>query len=204
MGAWTLTGRVRVNKSMTVTQMKATIKFTNEFLNSNISTRRGIKKAKQKAIKTLKIRFSSETNEISYAEAEVLTHFFDDKDVNGITNYIKGSDVLAIIEEAKEKNFDYETFSSTMNSYIQYNKGKGNYETILRKIYSKYIFTGSENVEETDLLYGNIGELVNTATTESDLQEVESIISNLIAEGKITSKEFNYLINLINEKRKEL
>lgn len=86
--AWTRSGRVRVNKSMTVTQMKATIKATREFLNSSISTSRGIKKAKQKAILTLKIRFSSDVSDITYEEAEALTNFFDDKEVNGITNFI--------------------------------------------------------------------------------------------------------------------
>lgn len=86
--AWTRSGRVRVNKSMTVSQMKATIKATKEFLNSSISTRRGIKKAKQKAIKTLKTRFSSDVSDITYEEAEALTNFFDDKEVNGITNFI--------------------------------------------------------------------------------------------------------------------
>ena len=86
--AWTISGRVRVNKSMTVTQMKATIKATKEFLNSSISTRRGIKKAKLKAIQTLKTRYSTDAGEISYEEAEALTEFFDDKEVNGITNFI--------------------------------------------------------------------------------------------------------------------
>lgn len=86
--AWTRSGRVRVNKSMTVTQMKATIKATREFLNSSISTRRGIKKAKQKAISTLKIRFSSDVSDITYEEAEALTNFFDDKELNGIINFI--------------------------------------------------------------------------------------------------------------------
>lgn len=86
--AWTRSGRVRVNKSMTVTQMKATIKATREFLNSSISTRRGIKKAKQKAISTLKIRFSSDVSDITYEEAEALTNFFDDKELNEITNFI--------------------------------------------------------------------------------------------------------------------
>ena len=86
--AWTISGRVKVNKSMTVTQMKATIKATNEFLNSSISTRRGIKKAKAKAIQTLKTRFSTDVSDISYEEAEALTHFFDDKEVNSITNFI--------------------------------------------------------------------------------------------------------------------
>lgn len=86
--AWTVSGRVKANKSMTVTQMKASIKATKEFLNSSISTKRGIKKAKQKAIKTLKTRFSTDVSDISYEEAEALTNFFDDKEVNGITNFI--------------------------------------------------------------------------------------------------------------------
>lgn len=86
--AWTISGRVKVNKSMTVTQMKATIKATKEFLNSSISTKRGIKKAKQKAIKTLKTRFSTDVLDISYEEAEALTNFFEDKEVNSVTNFI--------------------------------------------------------------------------------------------------------------------
>lgn len=88
MQAWSISGRVKANKSMTVTQMKATIKATKEFLNSSISTKRGIRQAKQKAIKTLKIRFSTDVSDISYEEAEALTNFFDDKEVNGITNFI--------------------------------------------------------------------------------------------------------------------
>lgn len=86
--AWTISGRVKVNKSMTVTQMKATIKATKEFLNSSISTKRGVKKAKQKAIKTLKTRFSTDVSDISYEEAEALTSFFEDKEVNSVTNFI--------------------------------------------------------------------------------------------------------------------
>lgn len=86
--AWSISGRVKANKSMTVTQMKATIKATKEFLNSSISTKRGVKKAKQKAIKTLKTRFSTDVSDITYAEAEALTSFFEDKDVNKSTNFI--------------------------------------------------------------------------------------------------------------------
>lgn len=202
--AWTLSGRVKVNKSMTITQMQATIKFTKEFLASTISTKRGIKKAKQKAIKTLKTRFSSEIRDITFQEAEVLTHFFDDKEVNSITNYIKGSDVLAIIEESREKNIDYDSFANLMSSYILFNRGKGNYENIIRKIYTKYVYTGNTEIDEHDILYSNIQELINNASSENDIQEIESILSSLIAEGKIDSKTFNYYINLLNEKRKGL
>lgn len=86
--AWSISGRVKANKSMTVTQMKATIKATKEFLNSSISTKRGVKKAKQKAIKTLKTRFSTDVSDISYEEAEALISFFEDKEVNDVTNFI--------------------------------------------------------------------------------------------------------------------
>ena len=187
---------------MTVTQMQATIKATKEFLNSSISKKTGIKKAKQKGIETLKTRFSTDISDISYEEAETLMNFFNDKEVNGITNFIPGSDVLAVIEEAREKQNDYETFYSQMQSIIQWNRGY-NIETIVRKIYTKYVYRGSNNVDEIELLYSNVIELVNNANSENDLQEIESIIENLMSEGKIDTKEYNYLINIINDKRKE-
>ena len=90
-----------------------------------------------------------------------------------------------------------------MNSYIRYNKGT-NTENLLRKIYAKYVFKGNKNIDEIELLYSNIEELIYNATSENDLQEVESIVSNLLSEGKINSKEYNYLINAKNDKRKEL
>lgn len=201
--AWTLSGRVRVNKNMTVTQMTGTIKATKEFLNSSTSTRRGIKKAKQKAIQTLKIRFSTDISDITYKEAEALSMFFEDKEVNKITNFIPGSDVLAVIEEAREQDNDYETFSSQMESIIQYNKGS-DIENILRKIYIKYVYGGNKNTNELDILYDNIFNLISSAINESDLQEIESIITDLKTQGKINNSEYNYLINAVDDKRKEL
>lgn len=88
LNAWTTSGRVKYNKSMTATQMMATIKETKKFLGKPTSTARGIKKSKQKAAKTLQRMFSSDTSELTDEEAEALTHFFDDNEVNGITNYI--------------------------------------------------------------------------------------------------------------------
>ena len=201
--AWSKKGRIKANKSMSSVQMKATIKATKEFLNSSISTKRGVKKAKQKAIKTLKIRFSSYVSEISYQEAEALSMFFDDKEVNGITNFIPGSDVLAVIEEAREQNANYLTFRIQMESIVRCNKGT-QLENILKKIYVKYIYKGNQDSDEFEILYGTILELITNATSENDLQEVESIISNLRSEGKLEIKEYNYLINSINDKRKEL
>ena len=77
-------------------------------------------------------------------------------------------------------------------------------ENVLRKIYAKYIYRGNEDTDELEMLYSNILELVNNAISESDLQEVESIVSNLLSEEKIKEQEYNYLMNAINDKRKEL
>lgn len=90
-----------------------------------------------------------------------------------------------------------------MESIIQWNKGY-NFESIIRKIYTKYVYKGSQDVDDIDILYNNVNELLNNAQNESDLQELESIIASLLSEGKIDGKEYNYLINAINDKRKEL
>lgn len=201
--AWTTKGRVKVNKSMSLIQMQATIKATKDFLKSSISTKRGIKKAKIKAIKTLKTRFSTDVSDISYEEAESLVNFFDDKEVNGITNFIPGSTVIGIIEEAREMRSDYITFASQMEAAARYNKGSS-YENILRKIYTKYIYKGNADTNELEILYNNIFELLSNASNESDIQEVESIISDLLSQNKINEQEYNYLMNAINDKRKEL
>lgn len=114
-----------------------------------------------------------------------------------------GSDVLAIIEEAREKQNDYSTFSSQMESIKQWNRGTS-MENVLRKIYAKYIYRGNEDTDELEMLYSNVLGLIESATSEYDLQEVESIVSNLLSEGKIKEQEYNYLMNAINDKRKEL
>ncbi len=201
--AWTLKGRVKVNKSMTISQMENTIKATKQFLNSSISTKRGIQKAKAKAIRTLQVQYGSETEDITEEEAEALYNFFEDREVNRITNFIPGSTVIANIEFARENKYNYEDFASSLKSYQLYNKGN-NIDDILRKIYVKYIFKGNRNINEVEILYNNIIELIDNASSENDIQEIESIISNLLSEKKIDSKEYNYLLNLLNDKRNEI
>lgn len=201
--AWTTKGRVRVNKSMTQIQMRATIKATKEFLNSSISTQRGVKRAKIKAIKTLKTRFSTEVSDITYEEAESLIHFFEDNEVNGITNFIPGSTVIGIIEEAREMKSDYTTFASQMEAAARYNKGSS-YENILRKIYIKYVYKGNTDTSELEILYNDIFELLSNASSEYELQDIENEINDLSVRNKINEQEYNYLINEVNKKRKEL
>lgn len=200
--AWTFKGRVKVNKSMTEIQMKATIKATNQFLNSKLSTRSGIKKAKKKAIETLRVRFSTDVKELTTEEAEVLYNIFTDKDVNQITNFVQGSDAQAVTDNAREQNQSFNDFVAVMNSVKKYNGHRGNYDDILRKLYMKYVYKGNGN--EIEVLYSNVFELINNSESISDLEEVESIISDLKADNKISDSEFNYIIGAIDTKRREI
>ena len=87
-----------------------------------------------------------------------------------------------------------------MNSYIKYNKGKGNIESILRKIYIKYIYRGNNNQDEVEILYNNYISAIDLASSESELEELAEILDDLREQDKIDEKEFSYLIDKINDK----
>ena len=198
--AWSIKGRVKYNKSMSEAQMIATLKATNNFLNSTISTKTGIKNAKKKAVETLKTKFGSETNTVTDTEALSLYDFFSDDDVNDITNYIPGSDILAIIEATREQdNTTYEDFYQKMQSYIKYNKDKStNINSNIREIYLKYIYKGNYKNTDYQALFSEFIALIDDSNTTKE--ELITILNSLKNENKITNKEYNYLQNLIEEK----
>ena len=57
LDAWTKTGRIRISKRMTPEQMIGVLKATEDFIKNPLSTKRGVKRAKAKAIETIKFRF---------------------------------------------------------------------------------------------------------------------------------------------------
>ena len=87
-----------------------------------------------------------------------------------------------------------------MNSYIKYNKGKGDIESILRKIYIKYIYRGNNNQDEVEILYNNYISAIDLASSEDELEELAGILDDLREQDKIDEKEFSYLIDKINDK----
>lgn len=87
-----------------------------------------------------------------------------------------------------------------MQGYIKYNKGRGNVESIIRKIYVKYVYKGNKNQNEIEILYSNIISSIDLATTERELEELAGIVEKLRQENKIEDKDYTYLIDIINEK----
>jgi uncharacterized phage infection (PIP) family protein YhgE len=136
--AWTKTGRVKVNKKMTITQMKATIKATQQFLNSKTSTKRGIKQIRETTIKQLAKSLGTDEEDLTYEEAETLYDMLSDDYVTDLLRYIPSSDFWALIEDAKEAGDNQESFVSRISDYIDFGNDV-NMRSNLIMIYEKYV-----------------------------------------------------------------
>lgn len=136
--AWSKTGRVKVNKSMTVTQMKATIKATQQFLNSKTSTKRGIKQIKKTTIKRLAKSLGTEEEDLTDEEAEALYDMLSDDYVTDILKYIPASDFWALIEDAKEAGDNQDSFISRISDYIEFGNDVDMRNKLIM-IYEKYV-----------------------------------------------------------------
>lgn len=136
--AWSKTGRVKVNKSMTTTQMKATIKATQQFLNSKTSTKRGIKQVRKTTIKQLAKSLGTEEEDLTNDEAEALYDMLSDDYVTDIMKYIPASDFWALIEDSKEAGDNEESFISRITNYIDFGNDV-DMQSKLKMIYEKYV-----------------------------------------------------------------
>nr|DAI89289.1 MAG TPA: hypothetical protein [Caudoviricetes sp.] len=136
--AWTKTGRVKVNKSMTTTQMKATIKATQQFLNSKTSTKRGIKQVKKTTIKQLAKSLGTDDEDLTNEEAEALYDMLSDDYVTDILKYIPASNFWALIEDAKEAADSQESFISRISDYIEFGNDVDMRNKLIM-IYEKYV-----------------------------------------------------------------
>ena len=136
--AWTSKNRVRVNKSMNITQMRATLKAVNQFLNSKTSTKRGIKQIKKTTIKNIAISLGTDDEELTNEQAEVLYDMLSDDYVTDILRYIPASEFWSLIEEAKEMKDSEQSFINRIKTYIEF----GNDVDMVDKlsvIYNNYI-----------------------------------------------------------------
>lgn len=136
--AWSKTGRVKVNKSMTTTQMKATIKATQQFLNSKTSTKRGIKQVKKTTIKQLAKSLGTDDEDLTNEEAEALYDMLSDDYVTDILKYIPASNFWALIEDAKEAADSQESFISRISDYIEFGNDVDMRNKLIM-IYEKYV-----------------------------------------------------------------
>ena len=139
LNAWTKTGRIKYNKSMTITELRAVIKATNQFLNSQTSTKRGIKQVRKKQIEGIKRSMSIDDEEFTYEEAESLYRLFEDTDFTYfVPKYFTASEFWSLIQEAKEQNVDENGFIELIEMYLTVGT---DVEMLMRvkAIYDKYL-----------------------------------------------------------------
>lgn len=136
--AWTRSGRVKVNKSMSITQMRAAIKATEQFLASKTSTVSGVKKVKKTTIAGLARSLGTDDTKLSDEEAETLYDMLSNDYVTDLLRYIPASDFWALIEDAKEQNDTESQFINRIKDYIEFGNDK-DMVTKLQAIYIKYV-----------------------------------------------------------------
>lgn len=133
--AWTSSGRVKVNKSMTVTQMRAVIKATEQFLASKTSTVSGVKKVKKTTISGLAKSLGTDGDTLTNDEAEALYDMLSDDYVTDIMKYIPASEFWSLVQDAKEQHDSQEQFVNRIKDYIDF----GNDKDMIIKLTSIYI-----------------------------------------------------------------
>ena len=151
-------GRVKISDEVLKSKTKSTAvaKHLNKFLNSKLSTKKGIEEIRQKTIKSLsktlleqkKDRYTDEEleNKLDYLkditkeQSEAFIRMFGDKDYKFFTNNfnIEPSEFMVFIDEAIEKEMTLEEFDTYMNNYIMDLKDT-DYKEYLTSIYNKYV-----------------------------------------------------------------
>lgn len=116
--AITSSGRVRVDKDLTLTQYKLIVKAMNQFLDSKTSTKRGINEVKRETINSLKKSLATEDTEFTDADAEFAYDMLSDKDFQFFVDKIGASTLWAIIEDAIDAGDTQDGFLNRLELYI--------------------------------------------------------------------------------------
>lgn len=113
INAVTKKGYIKYNKNLSVGQMNAILKATNNFLNSKTSTVQGVKEATQKIIDEYRL-----TQDLSYKQAESLYSFFESDDYK-LSDEVKYEVQKIAITVAKQSGDD-EYFIERVKDYIDF------------------------------------------------------------------------------------
>lgn len=142
INAWTDSGRVRINKSMSMTKLHAIQKATRQFLESQTSTVGGIKKTiknqKQGIKQSLSREYEDDIEELSDEEIEALYDMFEDDYAKDIMQYVPSSDIWQLIIDAKENKDTKTQFLERIETYLDF----GNDLDMKKKIshiYNKFV-----------------------------------------------------------------
>ena len=145
-------------------------------------------------------------SEVKDKDLPALLDLFEDKEVNKITNYVEGSDVIALLEIAREENTTYELLSRQIEDNVKVNKGKPP-ESLMKKLYLKYVLGQGSSLRKSaniEIVNSYIMDLINNCKYSEDVKEVDDILNNYKQDNMITTTEYNYLSQKLREKESEI
>lgn len=116
-------GYIKFNKNLSVGQMNAILKATNNFIKSKTSTVQGVKESRQKIIDEYRL-----SQDLSYKQAESLYSFFESDDYK-LSDEVKYEVQKIAITVAKEGGDD-EYYIERVKDYIDF----GNDEDMKREL----------------------------------------------------------------------
>lgn len=139
LNAWNKQGKIKIDKTLTNTQLKAIQKATQQFMTSQTSKVSGIKKVKESTLDSLRATLSKDI-ELDEMDVESAYEMLSNKDFDYFNNAdrVGASTMWALIEDAKEYNQTEDTFiSRLLNMYDSSN----DLDAIERakRLYDRYI-----------------------------------------------------------------
>lgn len=145
--AWTISGRIKVSKQMSVEQLKSTIKATKSFLKAkSTSTTSGIKKtiATQKA-ELVRRADEGAVKKLTSEDYDLLYTLYDDPDFQAINKYLPSGTLMDILIESKKLNRSYAEFVEQLEIYM-YTTPDSDIKANIKRLYDKLGISTSKNV----------------------------------------------------------
>ena len=137
--AWTKSGKIKMRKNMTKTQLLAVNKAASQFLKSQTSTKKGISATRRKTIESLRGTLSKDLEEMSYEDAEMFYDMFGEDNFQTIADKIGASALQAVIEDAIEEDDSSDDFIKRLQLYGGVSMNDDDIRKNANKLYNKYI-----------------------------------------------------------------
>lgn len=137
--AWDKSGKIKINKRMTNTQLLAIQKKTNQFMTSKTSKVSGIKDVRSATIESLRATFSKD-EKLSDIEVETAYDMLADKDFDYFNNEdrVGASTLWALIEDAIEYEQNEDTFLNRLLNIYESSNDLDARERA-KRLYEKYV-----------------------------------------------------------------
>lgn len=135
---WSRQGKIKLNKNLTNTQIKAIQKAVDQFIKSKTSTIKGIRDTESATIKAIQSTLSDEKRGlVSKEDAEFYYDMFGNNDFNYFADKIGASTLWMLIDEAIENNDSEDDWISRLGMYITLNDLDIRDKAV--RLYNKYI-----------------------------------------------------------------